>query len=313
MAGAGPLRFGIDLGGTKTEIVVLAGDDIVLRRRAPTPRGYDGLLDGIAVLLAEAERTVGARAGAVGIGTPGSLSPATGLIRNANSTLLNGRPLDRDLSARLDRPVRLANDADCFALAEARAGAARGARTVFGVIIGTGVGGGIVVSEAGGGRLHSGPNAIAGEWGHNALPRPAPEEMPGPTCWCGRRGCIEAWCSGPGLAGDHARRTGRALTAEQIAARAADGESAAVAALARHLDRLGRSLAAVVNVLDPEIIVLGGGLSNLPGLAAGLPAAIRPHVFSDCFSTSVRPNALGDSAGVIGAAWLWRADELEAA
>lgn len=313
MAGAGPLRFGIDLGGTKTEIVVLAGDEIVLRRRAPTPGGYsggyDGLLDGIATLLTEAERTVGARAGAVGVGTPGSLSPATGLIRNANSTLLNGRPLDRDLSARLDRPVRLANDADCFALAEARAGAARDAGTVFGTILGTGVGGGIVA----GGRLHSGPNAIAGEWGHNALPRPAPDETPGPACWCGRRGCIEAWCSGPGLAADHARRTGHALTAELIAARAGDGESAAEATLARHLDRLGRSLAGVVNVLDPEVIVLGGGLSNLPGLTEGLPAAMRPHVFSDCFSTSVRPNALGDSAGVIGAAWLWRADELEAA
>ena len=310
MVAAGQLRFGIDLGGTKTEIVVLAGDDVLLRRRAPTPRGqpggYDALLDGIVALLAEAERTVGARAVALGVGTPGSLSPATGLVRNANSTVLNGRPLDRDLDARLNRPVRLANDADCFALAEARAGAALGAEVVFGIILGTGVGGGIVT----GGRLHSGPNAIAGEWGHNALPRPAPDEVPGPACWCGRRGCIEAWCSGPALAADHARRTGHALTAEQIAARAADGESAALATVARHLDRLGRSLAGVVNLLDPDVIVLGGGLSNLPGLAAGLSAAMRPHVFSDCFSTPVCSNALGDSAGVIGAAWLWRADEL---
>ncbi len=309
MTEAGPLRFGIDLGGTKTEIVALAGDEVVLRRRAATPLGYDPLLDAITALVAEAERTLGVRAAAVGVGTPGSLSPATGLIRNANSTQLNGRPLDRDLASRLGRPVRLANDADCFALAEARAGAARGAGVVFGVILGTGVGGGIVI----GGRPLSGPTGIAGEWGHNPLPSPTPDETPGPACWCGRNGCIEAWCSGPGLSADHARRTGEAMDAEQIVARAAAGESAALATAARHLDRLGRSMAGVVNILDPDVVVLGGGLSNLPGLAKGLAGAMQPHVFSDCFSTSVRPNALGDSAGVIGAAWLWRADEMEAA
>lgn len=308
MAGAG-LRFGVDLGGTKIEVAVLAGGEVALRRRAATPDGYEATLDAIAGLLAEAERAVGARASAVGVGTPGSISPATGLIRNANSTRLNGRALDRDLQARLGRPVRLANDADCFALAEARAGAARGAVSAFGVILGTGVGGGVVL----GGRLLSGPNGIAGEWGHNALPRPGAEESPGPDCWCGRRGCIEVWLSGPGLAADHARRTGARLTAEEIAARSADGESAAADTLARHLDRLGRALAGAINVLDPEVVVLGGGLSNLPRLADRLPTAIRPHVFSDCFRTAVRRHALGDSAGVIGAAWLWRVDELEAA
>jgi fructokinase len=307
--GAGPLRFGVDLGGTKTEIAVLAEDEVMLRNRTPTPGSYEGSLDAIAGLLAEAEARAGVRAAAVGVGTPGSLSPATGLIRNANSTRLNGRPLDRDLAQRLGRPVRLANDADCFALAEARAGAGRGAASVFGVILGTGVGGGIVA----GGRLLAGPNAIAGEWGHNALPRPGPDETPGPECWCGRRGCIEAWCSGPGLAADHARRTGERAGAEEIAARAAAGDNAAAETLARHLDRLGRALAGVVNVLDPEVIVLGGGLSNMAGLAEGLPEAMRSHVFSDCLLTLVRRHALGDSAGVIGAAWLWRADELEAA
>ena len=309
MDGAGPLRFGVDLGGTKIEIAVLSGDAVLLRRRAPTPGGYEATLDAIADLLAGAERQAGRRAAALGVGAPGSISPATGLIRNANSTRLNGRPLDRDLERRLGRRVRLANDADCFALAEARAGAGRGGASVFGVILGTGIGGGIVVD----GRLLAGPNGIAGEWGHNALPRPCADEAPGPACWCGRRGCIEAWCSGPGLAADHATRTGEALAPEAIAGRAAAGDAAAAATLARHLDRLGRALAGVVNLLDPEVIVLGGGLSNLAGLAEGLPAAMRPHIFSDCFRTAVRRHALGDSAGVIGAAWLWRADELEAA
>lgn len=294
MGGAGGLRFGVDLGGTKTEVAVLSGDRVLLRRRAPTPGSYDETLDAIAALLAEAERAAGARAGAVGVGTPGSLSPATGLMRNANSTRLNGRALDRDLAERLGRPVRLANDADCFALAEARLGAGRGCATVLGLILGTGVGAGIVT----GGRLVSGPNGIAGEWGHNGLARPAADELPGPACWCGRQGCIEAWCSGPGLAGDHERQTGERLSAEEIAA---------------HADRLGRGLAAVVNVLDPQVIVLGGGLSNLPGLAEGLAGAMRPHVFSDVFATPVRRHALGDSAGVIGAAWLCDAAGLEAA
>lgn len=312
--GAEPIRFGVDLGGTKIEIAALCGEAVLLRRRVPTPSSYPGTLDAIAGLLAEAERETGTRAALLGVGTPGSLSPATGLIRNANSTRLNGRALDRDLARRLGRPVRLANDADCFALAEARAGAGRGAARVFGVILGTGIGGGIVID----GSVLAGVNAIAGEWGHNALPRPGPDEIPGPACWCGRQGCIEAWCSGPGLAADHAAHavTGAAsepgtLDAAAIAARAAAGDPAARATLARHLDRLGRALAAVVNLLDPEVILLGGGLSNLAGLAEDLPGAIRPHVFSDCFRTLVRRPALGDSAGVIGAAWLADAAERE--
>lgn len=302
------LRYGIDLGGTKVEIAALAPDGrVTLRRRAATPAGsYAETLDVVARLLAGAEAEAGRPAAAVGIGTPGSLSPADGRMRNANSTWLNGQRFDRDLGERLDRPVRLANDADCFALAEARSGAASGARTVFGVILGTGIGGGIVID----GRLLAGRNGIAGEWGHNALPRPTPDEVPGPDCWCGRQGCIEAWCSGPALAADHARATGERLDAVGIAARAAAGDEAARATLARHLDRLGRALAAVVNLLDPDAIVLGGGLSNLPGLAAALPGAMRPHLFSDCFRTRVLGNALGDSAGVIGAAWLWLPEEL---
>lgn len=308
MAGGRPCLFGVDLGGTKIEIAVLCGDETLFRHRMETPREYAGMLDGVARLLAEAERQTGCRATVLGVGTPGSLSPATGLIRNANSTWLNDRPLDRDLARHLGRPVRLANDADCFALAEALTGAGRDAGTVFGVILGTGIGAGIVT----GGRLVTGPNVIAGEWGHMALPRPEPDEIPGPACWCGRHGCIEAWCSGPALAADHAARSGERLSVEDISARAVAGDKAARLTLARHVDRLGRTLANVVNLLDPEVIVLGGGLSNLPGFADDLSGAIRPHVFSDCFRTAIRRHLLGDSAGVIGAAWLWREGEMEA-
>ncbi|MEO1599344.1 MAG: ROK family protein [Pseudomonadota bacterium] len=296
------VRFGIDLGGTKTEIAAIAPDGTeLLRRRVPTPDGYRAILTTIAGLVAGAEAEFGPVPG-IGIGTPGSIGPETGLMRNSNTTCLNGRALDRDLAEALGRPVRIANDADCFALAEAQAGAGRGRRTVFGVILGTGVGGGIVHE----GRLLSGPNAITGEWGHTPLPQPTAEERPGPLCYCGRRGCVETWLSGPGLARDHARATGETLTAKEIAARA-QTDPAAAASLARHRDRLARALAVVVNVLDPDAIVLGGGVSNLVGLAETLPDAMRPHVFSDSFSTPILRHVLGDSAGAIGAAWLWPA------
>lgn len=298
----GAVRFGIDLGGTKTEIVALAPDGAErYRRRVPTPDSYAGVLAAIAALVAAAEAACGPAAG-IGIAAPGSIGPESGVMRNSNATALHLRPFDRDIAEALGRPVRLANDADCFALAEARAGAATGRTTVFGAILGTGVGGGIVHR----GAPLSGPNRIAGEWGHNPLPAPTPEERDGPLCYCGRRGCIETWCSGPGLARDHHRATGARLTAEEIAARAGT-DAAAAASLARHRDRLGRALASVVNLLDPDAIVLGGGLSNLDGLPEALAAAMRPHVFSDSFTTPVLRHRLGDSAGAIGAAWLWPA------
>ena len=295
------IRTGVDIGGTKLEAAVLDADGNVLaRERVPTPDGYDNVLDAIAGLILQTERAAGGRALGVGVGTPGSLSPLDGHIRNANSTHLNGHPLDRDLAARLERPVRLDNDANCFAMAEARAGAGRGHGTVFGVILGTGVGAGIIVDH----RTLMGANRIGGEWGHNPLPRPTMEEVPGPECYCGRRGCIEAWISGPALAADHFRITGSEMPADMIAEFSAAGEMTARETLDRHLDRLARALAGVVNILDPDVIVLGGGLSNLNHLYTRLPDAMRPHVFSDCFETPIVQNRLGDSAGVIGAAWL---------
>jgi len=311
--------IGVDVGGTKIEAAVLsrasAGPGVpatgpsasglspgaVLERaRVATPRDYGELLRAIADLVA----ALGARHGrpdGIGVGIPGSIGPATGLVRNANATALNGRALDADLSAALGLPVRIANDADCFALAEAVAGAGRGAETVLGLILGTGVGAGIVQR----GRPLNGPNRITGEWGHVPLPIAGPGELPGPRCWCGRHGCVEAWCAGPALSRDHAARTGHALPAEAIAAAAQSGEPAAAESLQRHLSRLARGLAMVVNILDPDVIVLGGGLSNMVHLARDLPEAMRPHVFSDSFITPVRVHELGDSAGVIGAAWLW--------
>jgi fructokinase len=297
------MRIGVDLGGTKTEAVALgqAGEELARRRIETPPGGYDSIVVGIAELVAAVEAQAGARAPAIGIGTPGSLSPATGLIRNSNTTVLNGRAFDRDLAAALGRPVRLQNDANCFALAETMAGVAQGLDTVFGVILGTGVGGGIVS----GGRILAGHNLIAGEWGHNRLPAASPSEFPGPPCYCGGNGCIETWCSGPAMTADHANATGEALDPPRIAARAAAGDVAAAATLERHLDRLARALAGVVNLLDPNAIVLGGGLSNLAGLCDRLPGAMRPHILSDVFETPILKNRLGDSAGVIGAAWLW--------
>jgi len=293
--------IGVDLGGTKIEAVALGPDGTVAARaRVATPEGYAPILDAIADLVAGIDRGQGPARPAIGIGIPGSVGPVSGTVRNANSTCLNGRDLGADLRARLARPVVIENDANCFALAEAVAGAGRGADCVLGLILGTGIGSGIVF----GGRIVTGRNRIAGEWGHTPLPAPRPNETPGPACWCGRRGCLEAWASGPGLAADHARATGERATPEAIAAAAEAGDRAARASLARHADRLGRALAAAINLIDPDAVVLGGGLSNLPGLATRLAEAAAPHIFSDSFETPIRANALGDSAGVIGAAWL---------
>lgn len=298
-------RIGVDLGGTKIEAIALdpAGATLA-RRRIPAPRGdYRATLDATAGLIAAIETETGTQ-GSIGIGTPGSISPFNGRLRNSNSVWLNGQPLDRDLAERLGRPVRIANDADCFTLSEATDGAGRGAQSVFGVIIGTGTGGGLVV----GGRLLTGPNAIAGEWGHNPLPWPKPDELPGPPCYCGKRGCIETFLSGPGLATDHNAHTGRALSPPEILAAAARGEPTANQTLIRHAERLARGLAIVINLLDPEVIVLGGGLSNLPHLYDQLPGLILPYLFSDGIATRVLPPVHGDSSGVRGAAWLWGED-----
>jgi fructokinase len=299
------MRIGVDVGGTKIEAIALdeAGSERA-RRRIATPRDdYAATLEAIALLVESLERELGASA-RVGVGMPGTLSPATGLVKNANSVWLNGRSLDRDLSTRLRRPLRFANDANCFALSEAVDGAGAGARVVFGVILGTGTGGGIAVD----GTVLTGPNAIAGEWGHNPMPWPEAGEWPGPPCYCGRTGCIELFLSGPGLAADHRRATGRDLAPEQIRERAAAGDAAAQAALARYEDRLARALAAVVNVLDPDVIVLGGGMSNLPGLCGAVTRRWSTFVFSDRVDTRLARARHGDASGVRGAAWLWPSD-----
>jgi fructokinase len=298
-------RIGIDLGGTKTEIIVLDGDGgEVLRRRRPTPQGdYAATLDGVARLVDDAERELGlpARAATVGIGTPGSVSRATGLLRGSNSVCLNGRPIVADLAQRLGRPVRLTNDANCFALSEATDGAGQGADVVFGVILGTGVGAGIVIA----GRVLDGPNGIAGEWGHNPLPWPRDDERPGAPCFCGQHGCIETFLAGRGLERDHERVTGAALPAVDIVAAAGAGDRDADASLARYEERLARALAHVVNVLDPDVIVLGGGMSNVARLYASVPSLWQRWVFSDRVDTRLVPHRHGDSSGVRGAAWLW--------
>lgn len=298
------MRIGIDLGGTKIEAIVLDGDGRERARlRVPTPAGdYAATVAAIAELVTELEAETG-RGASVGIGMPGALSPASGLVKNANSTWLNGRPLDRDLEDALGRPIRLENDANCFAVSEAADGAAAGAAVVFGVILGTGVGGGIVID----GRPLKGRNAIAGEWGHNPLPWPEDDERPGPACYCGLAGCIETFLSGPGLARDFAAATGETATAADIAKRAAAGEAAAEAALARYERRLARALASIINVLDPDAIVLGGGLSNLARLYDNVPRLWGRWVFSDRVDTPLRRNRHGDSSGVRGAAWLWPA------
>jgi len=297
------LALGIDLGGTKIEIIALAESGaVLLRRRRQSPRGsYEKTLDAVRDLVLEAEAELG-QEGTVGFGTPGAISPATGLLKNSNSTWLNGRPLDRDLERHLERPIALANDADCLALSEATDGAAAGAPSVFAVILGTGVGGGLAIH----GRVLSGPNAIAGEWGHNPLPWPEPSELPGPPCYCGLSGCIETWLSGPGLARDYRAATGIAGESPAIVAAAADGDAAAEAALCRYEDRLARGLATVINIVDPVTIVLGGGVSNLGRLYARVPAIWQRYVFSDTVRTGLLPPMHGDSSGVRGAAWLGR-------
>ncbi len=296
------MRIGIDLGGTKIEGATLdGGGHIVERRRVATPRGdYDATLAAIAGLVADLEAAVGERC-TVGVGMPGTISRATSLVKNANSVWLNGRPFDRDLAARLGREVRCTNDANCFALSEAIDGAGRGFRVVFGVIIGTGTGGGIVVD----GRVIEGPNGVAGEWGHNALPWPGTAELPGPPCYCGRRGCIETYLSGPGLALDFEAATGERIASEEVVARAAAGDADACAALDRYEGRMARALASIINVLDPDVIVLGGGLSNIDRLYDRVPAQWQRWVFSDRVDTPLVRHAHGDSSGVRGAAWLW--------
>jgi predicted NBD/HSP70 family sugar kinase len=295
-------RLGVDLGGTKIELVALdaAGHEL-LRRRVPTPQGdYDATLHAVVELVRDAERELGAQ-GTVGIGTPGAISPATGLMKNCNSTCLNGRPLKHDIEIALGREVRLANDANCFALSEAVDGAGAGLDVVFGVILGTGVGGGVAVR----GRALSGPNAIAGEWGHSPLPWPRDDERPGPDCYCGKAGCIETFLSGPGLARDHHAHTGQALDAARIASRAASGDAACEATLARYEDRLARGLATVINLLDPDAIVLGGGVGNIARLYENVPRLWGRYVFSDRVTTKLLAPYHGDSGGVRGAAWLW--------
>ncbi|MFZ5593488.1 MAG: ROK family protein [Pseudomonadota bacterium] len=296
-------RIGVDLGGTKIEAIALDGAGVErIRRRVPTPSGdYHATLRVIAALVASIEADLG-MAGTVGVGTPGAVSRATGLLKNSNSTCLNGKPLRQDLERLLARPVRLANDADCFALSEAVDGAAAGAASVFGVIIGTGVGGGVVAD----GRLLAGPNAIAGEWGHNPLPWPQEDEWPGPPCYCGKTGCIETLLSGPGMSGGHHAVAGEKLTPSEITARAQAGDERCEATLIRYEDRLARALAGVINILDPEVIVLGGGLSNLARLYVNVPRLWGRYVFSDRVDTHLVPPAHGDSSGVRGAAWLWK-------
>jgi fructokinase len=296
------LRLGIDLGGTKIAGAALApGGATVAELRTATPRhDYGATLDAIADAVASLERQAGGQ-GSVGIAMPGSLTPGSGLVQNANSTWLNGRPFGRDIEARLGRPVRLANDANCLALSEAIDGAGADAPSVLGVILGTGCGGGLVFR----GLAIDGPLGIAGDWGHNPLPWATPDEHPGPQCWCGRKGCLETWVSGPALEADHARVAGERLAGVEIAARAGAGDAAARATLDRHADRLARGLAHVVNIFDPHVIVLGGGLSNLAHLYAELPGRIAPHLFAAHPHVTVKPPRWGDASGVRGAAWLW--------
>ncbi|MFO0995335.1 MAG: ROK family protein [Alphaproteobacteria bacterium] len=295
------------MGGTKIEAIAMdRGGHALERRRIPTPRGdYEGTVRAVATLVGEIETALGSRAH-VGVGMPGTISAATGLVKNANSVCLIGKPLDADLAKAMGRPVRLANDADCFALSEATDGAAAGSGVVFGAILGTGVGGGIVVD----GSLLTGRNGIAGEWGHNPLPGMSPEEWPGQRCYCGRQGCVETFLSGPGLAVDYRTAGGHALDAAEIAARAEAGEPLALAAIERYEDRLARALGSIINVLDPGAIVLGGGLSNVKRLYANVPERWGAYIFSDRVETALLPPRHGDSSGVRGAAWLWRADEL---
>jgi fructokinase len=306
-------RIGVDLGGTKIEAVVMERGGrgrVVTRRRVATPRGdYVQIVNAVARLVTEVTQPLGVDAAAVpvGVGIPGTISPATGLVKNANTNELIGHALDQDLERALGRSVRLANDANCFALSEsvdgavARAGLSPERSTVFGVILGTGVGGGLVVR----GEIVSGPDQIAGEWGHNPLPWMTDSEFPGETCWCGKRGCIEGWLAGPALALDHARVTSEVTSAPEIATRATQGDAGCLQTIDRYCDRLARGLASVVNILNPDAIVLGGGVSNISKIYETVPKLLEGHAFSDRVSTLLVPAFHGDSSGVRGAAWLW--------
>jgi fructokinase len=298
---AGLIQVGVDFGGTKIEAAALSPDGRFLARvRAPNPGSYDAAIATVRDLIGQAEQQAGGR-GTIGVGAPGSVSPRTGVMRNANSTWLNGRRFREDLEAGLGRSVRLANDANCLALSEAVDGAAAGLAGVFAVIIGTGCGGGLAID----GKLVEGANGVAGEWGHTPLPWPKPEESPGPACWCGRHGCLETWISGTGFRRDHAERTGQDLTGEEIIAAARAGDAEAQASFDRYLDRLGRGLAVICDIVDPDAFVFGGGLSNVDELYERLPAFIEPHVFSDGWRARLAPAKGGDSSGVRGAARLW--------
>ena len=296
------LRLGIDLGGTKIEIIALDAMGAELyRQRVATPQGdYHATLNAIAILVNTVEQKLAAR-GTVGIGTPGSISHATGRLKNSNSVCLNNQPLVQDLEALLARPVRISNDANCFALSEATDGAAAGAEVVFGVIVGTGTGAGIVVR----GHVLDGPNSIAGEWGHNPLPWPQEHERPGAKCYCGQHGCIETFLSGPGITRDHQHSTGMHSEVQEMVVRAAQGDAACEATLQRYEDRMARALAHVINILDPHAIVLGGGLGNIARLYNNVPRVWGKYVFSDRVDTRLLPPKFGDASGVRGAAWLW--------
>lgn len=296
------MRLGIDLGGTKIEIIALQNDGAILaRHRVATPQGdYAATVESIAQLVRQTESELG-QSGSVGVAIPGAISVHTGTVKNANSTCLIGQPLQDDLQHVLQRQIRISNDANCFALSESVDGAAKGAGVVFGVIIGTGTGGGIVID----GKVVEGVNRIAGEWGHNPLPWPRADELPGPDCYCGKQGCIETFLSGPGMARDHVYQTRQTLNAEQIVQQACQGDVAAQQTLQRYQDRMARALASVINILDPDVIILGGGMSNIQSLYESVPRLWTQYVFSDVVETRLLPPQYGDSSGVRGAAWLW--------
>ncbi len=296
------IRVGVDFGGTKIEAAALdAGGRFVARVRAPNPGDYDQAIEAVGTLVAEVERRAGVAGASVGVGMPGSISPRTGRLRNANSTWLNSKPFGQDLERALGRPIRLENDANCFALSEATDGAARGARVVFGAILGTGCGGGVVI----GGKTVEGANRIGGEWGHTPLPWPSAAERDAHRCWCGRADCLETWISGSAFCADYAQAAGRVLTGEAVMAAARAGDAAAEAAFERYLDRLGRALTVICDILDPDVIVCGGGMSNTPEIYDRIAPIIERRVFSDVFTTRITPAEHGDSSGVRGAAWLW--------
>jgi fructokinase len=295
------MRIGIDFGGTKIEAIGLnAGGVVLVRKRVPNPGNYDAAIEAVANLIGFIEGETG-QTGSIGMGTPGSQSPRTGLMRNSNSVYLNGRTFGADLEARLGRPVRLANDANCLALSEATDGAAGGAKAAFAIIIGTGCGGGLVVD----GTLVEGVGGVAAEIGHISLPWPSAEEAPGPKCWCGLHGCLETWVSGSGLQRDHLERTGQALDAPDIVAEARAGEATSVESLDLYVDRLGRAIAMITNLVDPDVFVLGGGMSNVGELYERLPAVVARYAFSDRWEGRIAPAVWGDASGVRGAARLW--------